>query len=171
VVYLLLSYVWTHFLVEDPVLPSPEHDSYAGTVTFNRLAYYAAGSGEEEGMAGGEDRVDQREEKTELKCGVPPCQEHHRIPQDRSPPPARGHQYPQHQALEHTTGTTTHTFSDPSLQLEYDTGLHTHLQAHHETHPSQETQETQEHRGGFDVTADVNTVVHNPLLYCDEQSI
>lgn len=155
--------------MEDPVLPAPEDSSLAHTVTFNRLAYYAAGGGdEEEGPNEGEEKAGEDSE---------PQHRHNHIynttAQDQSPHQARGRNQHQHQQQHQhhcdkdAVLPLTLIVSDPSLQLEYDTEPCPHF----ETQGSEgTTQESQEHRGGFDVTADVNTVVHNPLLYSDEQS-
>ena len=59
--------------------------------------------------------------------------------------------------------TNTHLIpsAPPSAQLEYESD------SNHSSFPTV----YKVHTGGFDVRADVNRVVHNPLLYSDSQSI
>eukprot|EP01032_Pedospumella_encystans_P011121 gene11121-12958_t len=149
----ILGFAWTYWLVEEPTLSN--HPTATHGTNYNTLPTAA------------NDRENSLEHATDGDIGGNTSADRH--PTHRTQNSANYAHYI-HYALHpgvHTRTTsgnaTNHILpsAPPSAQLEYESD------SNHSSFPTQYNVRM----GGFDVRADVNRVVHNPLLYSDSQSI
>ena len=150
----MCRFAWTYWLVEEPTLSN--HPTANGT-NYNTLPTTA------------NDRENSLEHATGGEIGGNTSGDRHPDGTHRTQNSANYAHYI-HNALHpgvHTrtaSGNATNHIqpsAPPSAQLEYESD------SNHSSFPTQYNVRT----GGFDVRADVNRVVHNPLLYSDSQSI